>query len=104
MGGRLGWLGEDGQLQRILEAKGIPYTGEGIAGSELAIDKIAAKRRFKERGVPTAEFEVIPAGDRPTMVAPLVACTTKFRRSYDERRYARTEWPLDKWIVFTHRF
>jgi D-alanine-D-alanine ligase len=67
-----GTFGEDGQLQRILEARGIPYTGEGVAGSELAIDKIAAKRRFSERGVPTAPFEVIRAGTLPNMTAPLV--------------------------------
>lgn len=67
-----GTFGEDGQLQRILEARGVPYTGEGVAGSELAIDKIAAKRRFSERGVPTAAFEVIRAGTRPNMAAPLV--------------------------------
>jgi D-alanine-D-alanine ligase len=67
-----GTFGEDGQIQRILESRGIPYTGEGIAGSELAIDKIAAKRRFSERGVPTAPFEVIRAGSRPNMAAPLV--------------------------------
>src|SRR5689334_12415441 len=30
-----GTFGEDGQLQRILESRGIPYTGEGVAGSEL---------------------------------------------------------------------
>src|SRR5579871_1487771 len=36
-----GTFGEDGQLQRILEARGLPYTGEGVAASELAIDKIA---------------------------------------------------------------
>jgi D-alanine-D-alanine ligase len=67
-----GTFGEDGQLQRILEARGIPYTGEGVAGSELAIDKIAAKRRFRERGVPTAPFEVILAGTLPNMTVPLV--------------------------------
>jgi D-alanine-D-alanine ligase len=67
-----GTFGEDGQLQRILESRGIPYTGEGVEGSELAIDKIAAKRRFSERNVPTAPFEVIRAGSRPAMTAPLV--------------------------------
>jgi D-alanine-D-alanine ligase len=67
-----GTFGEDGQLQRILESRGVPYTGEGVEGSELAIDKIATKRRFSERGVPTAPFEVIPAGARPGMTAPLV--------------------------------
>src|SRR3954452_16147556 len=48
-----GTFGEDGQIQRILEERGISYTGEGVAGSELAIDKIATKRRLQERGVPT---------------------------------------------------
>ncbi|HET6407727.1 MAG TPA: D-alanine--D-alanine ligase [Chthoniobacteraceae bacterium] len=67
-----GTFGEDGQLQRILEMRGIPYTGEGVAGSELAIDKIATKRRFHERHVPTAPFEVIAAGARPTMETPFV--------------------------------
>jgi D-alanine-D-alanine ligase len=67
-----GTFGEDGQLQRILEARGLPYTGEGVASSELAIDKIATKKRFQERGVPTAPFEVIAAGQRPGMPLPFV--------------------------------
>src|SRR5882757_9535167 len=45
-----GTFGEDGQIQRILEARGIPYTGEGLAGSELGIDKIATKQRLIDRG------------------------------------------------------
>src|SRR5580704_14913777 len=53
-----GTFGEDGQLQRILEARGIPYTGEGVTCSELAIDKTASKKRFHERGVPTAAFQI----------------------------------------------
>src|SRR6187431_2065115 len=40
-----GTFGEDGQIQRILEGRWVPYTGEGVAGSELAIDKIATKKR-----------------------------------------------------------
>ena len=67
-----GTFGEDGQVQRILEARGIPYTGEGVRGSELAIDKIASKRRFVERGVPTAKSEIIRDGARPTLPLPLV--------------------------------
>jgi D-alanine-D-alanine ligase len=67
-----GTFGEDGQIQRILEARGIPYTGEGVRGSELAIDKIASKRRFVERGVPTAKSEIIRAGAKPTLPLPLV--------------------------------
>jgi D-alanine-D-alanine ligase len=67
-----GTFGEDGQLQRILEARGMPYTGEGVAGSELAIDKIATKRRLVEHGVPTPGFEVLRAGERPTLPLPFV--------------------------------
>src|SRR3954464_4577241 len=40
-----GTFGEDGQIQRILEGRGVTYTGEGVAGSELAIDKISTKKR-----------------------------------------------------------
>jgi D-alanine-D-alanine ligase len=67
-----GTFGEDGQLQRILESRGVPYTGEGVAGSEMAIDKIATKRRLVEQGVPTAAFEVIKAGSRPAISVPFV--------------------------------
>jgi D-alanine-D-alanine ligase len=67
-----GTFGEDGQLQRILEARGVLYTGEGVEGSELAIDKIATKRRLLEHGVPTALFEVLRGEEPPTMPLPFV--------------------------------
>ena len=67
-----GTFGEDGQVQRILEARGIPYTGEGVTGSELAIDKIATKRRFLERGVPTAAWEILRDGTDPSLPLPYV--------------------------------
>ena len=67
-----GTFGEDGQVQRILESRGIAYTGEGVQGSELAIDKIAAKQRFVNRGVPTARSEVLRNGSRPSLPLPLV--------------------------------
>jgi D-alanine-D-alanine ligase len=67
-----GTFGEDGQIQRILEERGIPYTGEGVAGSELAIDKIAAKRRLLQRGVPTPQYEILQNGAMPTLPMPFV--------------------------------
>ena len=67
-----GTFGEDGQVQRIMEARGVRYTGEGVAGSELAIDKIATKQRFLERGVPTAAFEILHDGALPTLPLPYV--------------------------------
>lgn len=67
-----GTLGEDGQLQRVLETRGVRYTGEGVCGSELAFDKILTKRRFEERGVATPAYEVISADQKPSFSLPMV--------------------------------
>ena len=67
-----GTFGEDGQVQGILEQRGVRYTGEGVLQSQMAIDKIATKRRLRERGVPTADFEVIGVGDVPQLELPFV--------------------------------
>ena len=67
-----GTFGEDGQVQRLLEGRGVAYTGEGVAGSELAIDKIATKQRFVERHIPTPSFEILRNGANPFLHPPLV--------------------------------
>ena len=67
-----GTFGEDGQVQAILEARGIPYTGEGVEGSETAFNKIETKQRFVECGIPTAAFEIIEAGTLPSLPLPYV--------------------------------
>ncbi|MCI0619470.1 D-alanine--D-alanine ligase [Candidatus Wolfebacteria bacterium] len=48
-----GEYGEDGQVQRILERVGVPYTGSGVAASALAMHKGYAKRRFRTHGIRT---------------------------------------------------
>ncbi len=50
-----GTFGEDGQLQEILESKGLVYTGSGPQVSRLAFDKWASKKRFIEAGIATPE-------------------------------------------------
>lgn len=67
-----GTFGEDGQLQALLDARGVPYTGEGEVGSRLAFDKIASKKRFVAAGVPTAKWEIVAKGDAPTLSLPFV--------------------------------
>ena len=67
-----GTFGEDGQIQEILERRGIAYTGEGIEGSRIAFDKILSKEKFDAAGVTTPEWEVITAGQRPTLSLPFV--------------------------------
>ena len=51
--------GEDGTIQGALESMGIPYTGSGVLGSALAMDKHRAKRVWQACGVPTPEFRVV---------------------------------------------
>ncbi|MFW6108213.1 MAG: D-alanine--D-alanine ligase [bacterium] len=51
-----GTFGEDGGIQAVLDAMGVPYTGSGVEASRLAMDKVAAKERFRRDGVPTPRF------------------------------------------------
>jgi D-alanine-D-alanine ligase len=67
-----GTFGEDGQVQQILEERGISYTGENVEGSLLAFDKIQSKEKFREHGVPTPNWQVIRSGQRPTIPTPIV--------------------------------
>lgn len=67
-----GTFGEDGQVQKILEDRGVPYTGEGVEESRLAFDKIRSKEKFLAHGVATPKSEVIALGQRPTIPLPIV--------------------------------
>jgi D-alanine-D-alanine ligase len=67
-----GTFGEDGQVQQVLEERGVAYTGEGIKGSRVAFDKIRSKEKFREHGVRTPEWETIGAHQRPSMQLPIV--------------------------------
>jgi D-alanine-D-alanine ligase len=51
--------GEDGTLQGALEYLGIPYTGSGVMGSAIGMDKLRTKRLALAAGVPTADFVVL---------------------------------------------
>lgn len=48
-----GDVGENGQLQALLDMECIPYTGTGYAGSLLAMDKDLSKQLLARVGVPT---------------------------------------------------
>jgi len=51
--------GEDGSLQGALELIGMPYTGSGVMGSALGMDKLRTKRLAAAVGVATAESVVL---------------------------------------------
>jgi D-alanine-D-alanine ligase len=54
-----GPLGEDGSIQGLLEVAGVPYVGSGVAGSACAMDKVIAKRLFRDAGLPLAREVVV---------------------------------------------
>jgi len=47
--------GEDGQVQGALETLGLPYTGSGVLGSALGMDKHRCKLAWRGAGLPTAD-------------------------------------------------
>lgn len=66
--------GEDGQVQGALEVAGIPYTGSGVLGCALSMDKIRSKWIWRSLDLSTPDFLVLEAGepvDEPALVARL---------------------------------
>lgn len=51
--------GEDGSAQGVLEFLGVPYTGSGVTGSAIGMDKLRSKRLAAAVGVPTPDFVVL---------------------------------------------
>lgn len=51
--------GEDGTLQGALEFLGVPYTGSGVLGSAIGMDKLRTKRLASAVGVATADVVVL---------------------------------------------
>lgn len=70
-----GTFGEDGTLQKLLEEKGVPYTGAGVESSRVAFDKNLAKEKFVAAGVPTPKAEIVDVSQGvrlPAMSVPFV--------------------------------
>lgn len=64
--------GEDGTLQGALDWLGLPYTGSGVLGSALAMDKQRAKQVWQGCGLPTAPWALAGAdSDWDALVARL---------------------------------
>lgn len=51
--------GEDGALQGALQWLHMPYTGSGVMGSAIAMDKVRSKHLFVAAGIPTPEYAVV---------------------------------------------
>jgi len=51
--------GEDGTVQGVLELLGLPYTGSGLLGSALGMDKCRTKQLWAGVGLPTPAFQIL---------------------------------------------
>jgi D-alanine-D-alanine ligase len=50
--------GEDGSLQGALQLLNLPYSGSGVLGSALSMDKIRSKQIWQSIGLPTANYKI----------------------------------------------
>ncbi len=60
-----GGYGENGQLAGALDILGIPYTGAGVLGCALGMDKWRSKLIWQQTGIPTPTFEIVRCMDNP---------------------------------------
>lgn len=76
-----GVFGEDGTVQGLLEAAGLPYVGSRVAASALAMDKRRAKAIYRDAGLPTPRAVGLAPGDQGTAREPdwasLFPCVVK---------------------------
>ena len=61
--------GEDGTMQGALESLDIPYTGSGVLGSALGMDKLRSKQIWQALGLPTPAYRVVTSADSSAAVA-----------------------------------
>ncbi|MBS1508414.1 MAG: D-alanine--D-alanine ligase [Bacteroidetes bacterium] len=56
--------GEDGSIQGLIKAMGIPMVGTGVLGSSMSMSKLVTKKLLKEAGLPVADFSYCYYRDR----------------------------------------
>ncbi|WP_434027288.1 D-alanine--D-alanine ligase [[Pseudomonas] boreopolis] len=65
--------GEDGIVQGLMEAFGVPYTGSDVLGSALSMDKVRTKQVWLSLGLPTPRYTALAAGASPEEVRSAAA-------------------------------
>ncbi|NND80849.1 MAG: D-alanine--D-alanine ligase [Gammaproteobacteria bacterium] len=58
-----GRWGEDGVVQGAMQSINLPYTGSGVLGCALAMDKVRSKQVWQANGLPTAAYKVLRSQD-----------------------------------------
>ena len=54
-----GTFGEDGSLQGVLDGLGVPYTGSGVLGCAIAMDKFRCRLLWQSLGLPNVPYVVL---------------------------------------------
>ena len=100
-----GTFGEDGQIQAILEKRGIRYTGAGVESSRICFDKALSKQRFIAACVPTPSSQDYALdGPEPLGIGlPLVSKPPREGSSVGVS-ICRTQEDLDKALVEARKF
>ncbi len=90
-----GEFGEDGEVQALLDARGVPYTGPGAAASRIAFDKQLTREAVARAGLPVAAGAVVrTASAVPPLPPPVVVKPLRQGSSVGCHRVLRAEdWP-----------
>jgi D-alanine-D-alanine ligase len=110
--------GEDGVMQGALERLGVPYTGSGVLGSALAMDKYRTKAVWRGVGIPTpesvlirgeADLEKAAALGLPLMMKPICEGSSIGMSKVESEAQLRSAWTTargygsqvlaERWIV-----
>jgi D-alanine-D-alanine ligase len=110
--------GEDGVIQGALERLGLPYTGSGVLGSALGMDKYRTKLIWRGLGLPTPESVLLTneqdlqqadALGYPLIVKPShegssigmakVGAGSELAAAWREARHYDSQVLVERWIV-----
>lgn len=89
-----GEYGEDGEVQRQLEERGIPFTGSSSRSSARTFDKLVSKQLFVRENIATPDYELLGPGGRRTIPLPVVVKPVRQGSSLGVHRvFDEAEWP-----------
>ncbi len=57
--------GEDGEIQGLLQAMGLPFTGSSVTGAMLSMNKRISKLIWQQQGLPTPKFQHVDTDTNP---------------------------------------
>jgi len=113
-----GPFGEDGTVQGLLDAAGVAYTGSGVIGSAIGMDKIVQKRIWRGLGLPVVDWREVRVGEWGSGPDRVTSELEAFTADGDARimikparlgssvgmtlAHARSEWPAAIDTAFRH--